>query len=145
MGVHPLIVLVAGILIGDDGRSQSNQDFERLQGSWVAISGEADGQRFPEGAMRGFRMFVHADRITFTPQTNQRESKFELHPSKAPKEIVITPLDGPRKGRSQRGLYAFDKGRLKLCVNNEKDNAPTQFVTKRGDGLRLLVFKRLEL
>ncbi len=51
-------------------------------------------------------------------------------------------LDGPVKGKPQRGIYQLDKDRLVLCINNEKDQPPTEFATKAGDGLRLLTLQR---
>jgi uncharacterized protein (TIGR03067 family) len=144
MKVHSLFVLTGGLLFaaGALPANASDNDREKLQGTWVAVSGEANGQQAPQEAVRGFKMFVRGDRITFTPETDQRESSFKLDPSQHPKAIVITPLDGPRKGRPQRGLYSFEKGYLKLCVNNEKEQSPIEFATKPGDGLRLLVLKR---
>jgi uncharacterized protein (TIGR03067 family) len=144
MRIHALIVLAAALLIapGDPPTNANDNDLGRLQGTWVAISAEADGRKAPKEAVKGFKIFIKANRIMFTPETDKRESSFKLDVSKRPKEIVITPLDGPHKGQPQHGLYSLEKGCLKLCINNEKDRRPTEFVTTPGDGLRLLVLKR---
>ena len=144
MKVRTLLVFAATLLIAAGGppSNASDNDLEKLQGTWVAISLEADGHKAPEDAVKGFKIFIKSDRIIFTPESDKRESSFKLDMSKRPKEIVITPLDGPHKGDPQRGLYSLEKGRLTLCINNETKHPPTGFLTTPGDGLRLLVLKR---
>ena len=144
MKVHACFALATGLLFaaGDSRTIGSDKDVENLQGIWVAVSLEAEGRKAPQEIIRGFKIFIKANRIIFTPDTDKRESSFKVDASKRPKEIVITPLDGPHKGHPQRGLYSFEKDRLKLCVNNEKEQPPAEFVTRPADGLRLIVLKR---
>jgi uncharacterized protein (TIGR03067 family) len=120
------------------------QELEKLQGTWVVISAEADGQKAPDGTVKAFKMVVKGNKLTFNPQAHKRESVFELDPTKLPKQIIVTPLDGPRKGNSQRGLYSLEKGLLTLCLNTDPHGTagpPAEFSTHAGDGLRLLVLK----
>ncbi len=122
----------------------AEQDIEKFQGTWVAVSAEADGKKLPAEAVKDFAMVIEGNKITFNPGTEGRQSTFELDPAKLPKQIILTPLDGPGKGKSQRGLYAFEDGQLKFLVNNDPNGiggVPTGFATHRGDGLRLLVLK----
>jgi len=62
--------------------------------------------------------------------------------TKTPNEIAVRPLVGRSKGRHKRGIYSLVNDYLKVCVNKDKDQLPTEFSTKAGDGLRILVFKR---
>jgi uncharacterized protein (TIGR03067 family) len=119
----------------------------KFQGTWHAVSAEADGTKLPAEAINGFIMVVEGNTIVFTPKVDKRQSTFAVDPTKSPKQIIFTPLDGPRKGETQRAIYAFEGGQLKLLVNNDpngKRDAPTEFSTRRGDGLRLLVLKQAQ-
>jgi hypothetical protein len=49
---------------------------------------------------------------------------------------------GTSKGRPKRGIYSLENEYLRVCVNKDRDQLPTEFSTKSGDGLRILVFKR---
>ena len=139
-----LIVLASILLVAADAppNDGGKQDLKRLQGTWTAVSAEANGQKAPDEVIKGFNVVVRGNKITFTPETDKRESVFELDQTKTPKEIVVTPLDGPHQGKLLRGLYSLEKDLFKLCVDNEQGQPPTEFATKPGDGLRLLVLRR---
>jgi uncharacterized protein (TIGR03067 family) len=122
----------------------AQKDIEKFQGTWQAVSAEADGQKLPAEALEGFEMVVEGHKVSFNPRTENRQSSFEIDLAKAPKQIIVTPLDGPRKGHTLRGLYSFEGGQLKLLINNDpngKGEAPAEFSTRRGDGLRFLILK----
>ncbi|MGH7170934.1 MAG: TIGR03067 domain-containing protein, partial [Gemmataceae bacterium] len=61
-----------------------------------------------------------------------------------PKVVEITKNDGPAKGKPQRAIYELKGNRLKLCVQNGDGKPPTEFATKPGDGLLLLIFQRVK-
>src|SRR5262249_52749226 len=68
----------------------------------------------------------------------KRVATFKLDPSQQPKVIWLTPAD--EKAPPVRGIYGFDEGRLKLCFDNDEGKAvPTDFATKPGSGLTLIV------
>src|SRR5580693_7866222 len=92
MKVHASLVLTTGLLLaaGDSRTIGSDKDVENLQGTWIPVSLEADGRKAPQEVIRGFKIFIKANRIIFTPETDKRESTFKLDASKRPKEIVIT-------------------------------------------------------
>jgi uncharacterized protein (TIGR03067 family) len=150
MKSHPVavIVLLSGLLVAADAppKDAGKKELEKLQGTWVAVSGEHNGAKAPDAAIKGWKMFVNGNKMTFNPQTDEAQVVFELHPAKTPMEIVFTPLDGPRKGESRRAIYAFENELFKLCWDNDEksknDKPPTGFSTKQGDGLWILVARR---
>jgi RNA polymerase sigma factor (sigma-70 family) len=119
-------------------------DRERLQGTWIAVTIEINGQKVAPEPDRPFRVVVKGDRITFNPDTDNRVSTFKLDPDKKPRAILLTPQDGPAKGRTVEGIYAIDPaGRLSLCFDNTQGKTrPAEFATAPGSGLTLLVLER---
>lgn len=149
MKCHAVVVLASVLLVGADAPSDAlKKETEKLQGTWAAVSAEGNGEKAPEEAIKDFRIVIEGNSIIFNPKTQKRESTFELDLTKTPKEIVLTPTDGPRKGKPVRGIYTFEDEILKLCINNDQNKqsgkAPTEFATKPGDGLAVLTLKRQE-
>jgi RNA polymerase sigma factor (sigma-70 family) len=115
----------------------------KLQGTWVAVSAERGGQKAPAAQIKSFTVVIKGDRITFNPDTENRVSTFELDPSKDPKEIDLTPQDGPRKGRTSPGIYSLEGDVLKLCSDNgDGQDRPRAFATQEGTNLFVLILKR---
>jgi uncharacterized protein (TIGR03067 family) len=73
--------------------------------------------------------------------TSVRKSRIRLDPSKSPKEIDITFLDGPGKGSTFPGIYALEKEQLRLCFSHTKDR-PKDFKTERGQLRELVILER---
>ncbi len=96
----------------------------------------------PAEAIKDFTVLITPNKIDFRPKGVNRQSCYKLDPKADPKVIEVTPLDGPAKGKTLRGLYALDGDRLKLCLQNGNGPAPTAFATKSDSGLRLLTLKR---
>ena len=71
------------------------------------------------------------------------KARIELDPSKSPKEIDISILDGPGKGSTFPGIYALEKGQLRVCTSHTKDR-PKDFKTERGQLRELLVLERVK-
>ena len=68
----------------------------------------------------------------------RRESTFELDATTTPGRIAVTPPSG----RPKYGIYSVENDRLKVGIYKDKDQLPTGFATRAGDGLRILIFSR---
>jgi RNA polymerase sigma factor (sigma-70 family) len=132
-------------LLGNESptkKTDKKVDKENIQDTWIAVSAEADGQAAPAEAIKDVTVVITADKVVFNPKGENRVSTYKLDSTKTPKVIVLTPLDGPAKGESLRAIYELKGDRLKLCLQNGKGDPPTEFATKPGTHLRLLVLKR---
>jgi RNA polymerase sigma factor (sigma-70 family) len=117
-------------------------DLKRLQGNWRALSLEYNGVQLAPEAARKFRVVIRNDTITFNPDGAKRVATFKLDPSRRPNVIWLTP-EGAEKTPPVHGIYDSDEGRLKLCFDNDEGKAvPTDFATKPGSGLTLIVLTR---
>jgi hypothetical protein len=69
-----------------------------------------------------------------------------VDPGKNPKHIDVTPLDGSSKDKTVQGIYKLEKGRLFLCIREEKHagkGRPREFVADEQEGLGLGVLERV--
>jgi uncharacterized protein (TIGR03067 family) len=72
---------------------------------------------------------------------------FALNPVKSPKEIDLTFLDGPHKGKRLRGIYQFNpKGAWQICFADPdaKVERPTDVSYSTDEGRTMVVLKRPE-
>ncbi len=123
----------------DSSPAKAPEDQQRLQGTWVAVSGEMNGTPMPA---EEFKLVVRGNRMTFYSSGSgavDNVMTFRLDPTKNPKEMYLTP----EKGQTITAIYALQDGRFKLCAQNKEDaKKPTRFATAPGDGLVFFVFKR---
>jgi RNA polymerase sigma factor (sigma-70 family) len=122
-------------------------DKENIQGTWKVVSLESEGDTTPKAGLPpiGMMLVFKADKIVPTDgkiEKGRQHTYRLLDTKKTPKVIELTPLDEPAKGKPQKAIYELKGDRLKLCVQNGDGKPPTEFATKRGDGLLLLIFER---
>jgi len=123
-----------------------SKETENLAGLWQAVELEANGKRESAEVAKGFRVLIEGDKITFNPDAENRPSRFILDPTNTPKSIDFIPQDGPANGqRLPVGIYSVEGDRLRLCIDKEVKTGrrPTVFETRPGDGLALMVLKRV--
>ena len=53
-------------------------DKENIQGTWFAVSAEADGKKAPPEAIKDFTVVITTDKIVFNPKGENRASNYEL-------------------------------------------------------------------
>lgn len=152
-------VLALGVILGGAGAFTihliatapvaKKTDDENIQGTWKLVSLESGGDTTPKDGLPpiGSMLVFKTDKIVATDGKIEKvvHAYKILDTKKTPKVIEFTPLDDrPSKGKPQKAIYELKEDRLKLCVQNEDGEPPTEFATKRGDGLLLLVFERVK-
>lgn len=108
---------------GKDSAEERKSDHDLIQGTWKRVDGET--------------RFV---RLVFTVETvsmefrdgNKNTHRYKLDPSKKPKTIDITLLEGGEKGTIM-GIYAIEGDTLKMCLCNDlRVDRPTDFEDRPG-------------
>jgi uncharacterized protein (TIGR03067 family) len=130
--------ILEGELLDSEGRSGQGQS---LDGSWKLIAVEAFGREIPALSLRRQRIVweFKGNRLLHRPEIGHlRESTFELDPTTTPGRIAVIPLNG----RPKYGIYSLENDRLRVGIYKDKNQLPTAFSTRAGDGLRILVFRR---
>jgi uncharacterized protein (TIGR03067 family) len=115
----------------------SSGDKEKLQGTWVLVSGEHDGQPIPEDVAKTVKLVFAGDKVTLHHNDQKNEGTFKLAPGKKPKEIDLDMDSGAVKG-----IYQLDGDTLKLANAKPGDERPKEFPKKEGSGLTVATLKR---
>ena len=97
--------------------------------------------------MKSATWTIMADKITVSmPKQGKHDVAYKLDPTKKPKQIDFTPLDGPpnEKGKTGHGLYSLEGDVLKLCMPKgpDADERPTELRTEEGGKAFLITLKR---
>ena len=143
-----LFLFTAGMLIAADGPKQDKEKaVKELQGTWDGVRADQGGNKGQLGVV----WEVKADKIIETRTATGEEIgewKYRIDPTKTPKEIDLTPSVGPAAGKTLKGIYKIEKDTLTICCvagkvkDPETKERPTEFDTKKRDGVLILSFQR---
>ena len=112
-------------------------DKEKLQGTWSLVAGTRDGKAMSEERVKAIQLVIAGDKFAIKNKDRTREFTFKLYPDKKP-----TAIDVDMDGTVGEGIYGLDGDNLKLIHGEASDPRPTEFVSKEGSRLTLMVFKR---
>jgi RNA polymerase sigma factor (sigma-70 family) len=117
---------------------KAKTDKERLQGTWVAVSGEKGGKPAPEDFVKTMKITFAGDKVTFQALEETKEGTFKLGPAKKVKEIDLTHGD-----KTAKGIYRLEGDKLTLCFDDDlKADRPTEFEAGPGMTTVMLVLRR---
>ena len=127
-------------------------EVKELQGEWQAVEVELKGKKLTRDDAEAKTMrFVIKDNGLTVGNTEkagrERKKTFKLDPSKTPKEIDITSLDGQEKDTTAACIYKLEKDRLTICMpyfTKDPSKRPTEFKSGADDGLMLLTLERVK-
>jgi RNA polymerase sigma factor (sigma-70 family) len=121
-------------------------DEEKIQGVWTFDSGKADGQDL-QGAegerIKNSTYEFTAEKLIIKFNEDTREATYKLDPSANPKTLdLVVSIPGGEETRP--GIYKLDGDTLTYCAKRPAgaDERPTEFESKEGSGIVLLVLKR---
>ena len=137
-----LVLFASELLLAQDAAS----DLERMQGSWLVASLFEEGKSVPEKELADLEVTIEKDILTVNEKGKAvAKHQFKLDPAKSPKAIDFTHLIGDDKGKTEPGIYAFEKDQLKVCLYENKKDRPAAFEGKGADGYWIVVLKRKSL
>jgi uncharacterized protein (TIGR03067 family) len=136
------IAVLAGLLVAA-GQGGPKDDLDRLQGDWVCVSMERDGKPIDPDRYKGGVLTMDGDRFTF--KVGDRivsQGIRKLDPSKMPKAVDDTHTIGLFKGRTYKGIYKIEGDTFTTCNGSAGQDRPTEFVSRPGSSLLLVVYRR---
>ena len=134
-----LFCVMAVPVPGDAGKAG-----KEVQGAWHAVELQTSGRPAPQQVLEKTRLEIKGDRMTWqSGGAAARKSRIRLDPTRSPKQIDITALDGPSKGKTFPGIYSLEKGRLRLCYSHTEER-PKEFKTEVGQLRELVILEREE-
>jgi len=134
------IVVVFGLVFAANLPAEEKSDQDRVQGKWKIESGTRGGNPLPDEVKSTIIVFDgNKMKMTFTRdgQEQSREMTFKLDPTAKPKAI-----DVDINGKPGLGIYSLEGDTLKICHGEEGDARPTEFASKEGSKVALIVLKR---
>jgi uncharacterized protein (TIGR03067 family) len=120
----------------------AKEDQEKLQGRWTVIRGEDSGEQLPEQRIKDSDVVIRGDRIRVKSDREPREMAFKLAPTKNPKTIDMTIMEGPEKGKTAYGIYRLEGDVLTIAFAPVGKERPKNFETKQGSKEMMFVMKR---
>ena len=105
---------------------------------------EAEGKPAPAEVVKQMRFTFKGDKLLIKGNfgdDREEECTFKIDPKQSPKHFDFKP---PGKKDPVVGIYELKGDELKLCVQHAggEEGRPTEFATKPGTKLVLIVFKR---
>ena len=134
-----LVLAAAQAVLADDAKD--------LQGTWQVVSLEANGENKAADEFKGWKfVFEGEEGWLVKPEETSQKFKFTLDAAKAPKTIDLIVQDGDDKGKVAPGIYGFNKGQLRLCINifGDPSYRPMDFKTQDRDGAGFAVLERVK-
>jgi uncharacterized protein (TIGR03067 family) len=124
-------------------RQAAKDDLKKLQGTWICVSMEREGDEMPAEAIKGSMVMYEDDRATLYRDGEVfRRALVTLDPARSPKRINSWDLGGPYEDQTNPGIYEVDGDTLKICFSRPGAERPTEFTTKKGPALLYLVYQR---
>ena len=130
-----LPVLLVGLIMGADDKKELDQ----LKGTWTITAFEVGGEGPPE--MKGTFTF-DGQKLRVKLNEMDHEATFKIDPGKKPKEIDVTPGDGPEAGKVLPGIYSISKDELKISLSHEGKERPKSLEGKPEEGNFIMTLKR---
>lgn len=118
-------------------------DTKSLQGTWVIESATLAGRDHTED-FEGMKLTLDGNNYVVDFGKNTDKGTFAVDPAKSPKQIDLTSVEGPFKGKALPGIYDLKGDTLRICANadGKADLRPKAFEAPDKVRSMLLTFKR---
>lgn len=133
---------VAGAQANDN--PELEKEVRKFQGAWTLESSVTGGQEIPRDQLKGFIVIYEGDNHTVKMGDKVIQvGTQKIDPSKSPKTIDVTMIEGPNKGAVMLGIYEIVGDTLKACFDPLGKKRPTEFKSAPGSQNFLNVHKRV--
>jgi uncharacterized protein (TIGR03067 family) len=137
-----LTMLLATILCAGESSEKKalQKELEKLDGSWVPVSYEVDGMKSDEETLKSFGKVVRKNgKYTWS---GGGWGTIVIDPTKTPKHINFSVVDGQGLVRTYEGIYEIDGDRFKECHASPGGERPSEFKTSPSSGHGMMVLQR---
>jgi uncharacterized protein (TIGR03067 family) len=116
---------------------------DALQGTWSLSSFVVNGDKATDDQLRLGRLSIVGDQYAPTFGTVAVGARFTIDPTKTPRTIDFTYLDGPQRGKTVKGIYSIEGDTLTVCRGlSEGEPRPTRFEAPADSEHMLIVWTR---
>lgn len=141
LSVCLVIILLFGTLIAAPAPMDTDQDL--IQGTWKLESVESQGQVSVE-PYKDWTFNIKDDKLTIKIGNRvHNEYTVKIDPDKKPKTIDLIRKVGEQT-LTETGIYELDGDTWKVCNDDSGATRPTEYSTKEGTRLELIMMKRVK-
>jgi len=124
--------------------STAGDDAKPLQGVWIGQSMEADGKPAPAEAAKRMQFTFKGDKLLIRgnfADDREQECTYKVVVKQSPHHLEFSP---PNEKKPILGIFEVKGDQLKICLRHASsaDGRPTEFATKEGSRLVLIVLKK---
>jgi uncharacterized protein (TIGR03067 family) len=144
-----LLGSIGSLLAADLGGEEAKKELQKLQGTWVMVTGELGGKKAADEHVSQSKIVYEGDKMQImvpnqTPETIVAEI-VKIDPAKNPKEMHFVRKNGPNAGKTLVGIYEFEGGdQYKFAFDPSGATILKEFVTKDGTGHIRNTWKRVK-
>ena len=117
-------------------------DAQKLQGTWVMVRGETDGQALPPETVKSARLVIEGNRHTVTVGNDKMVGTHHLDSTTKPKSIDTRDTEGPFKGMTLHGIYRLRGDEFTVCFAGPDKRRPKKFTTEASEAVLLHTWKK---
>jgi uncharacterized protein (TIGR03067 family) len=139
--MHWHLLTVVLVVAAPAPPEKEKKDEEKIQGTWVVVSAE-EGGRVDADKAKDVKLVFDGETVIVKDPRRDEKAKIKLDPAKKPKTIDITPEEKGAPAKVIQGIYELNGDELKLCFTKEGGTRPTEFASKPGGDVSLIVLKR---
>ena len=123
-------------------------ELEKLNGPWEAVDDNMNGQsRNVAWLGRGAKVMIFGRSMIVLNKldaVNYEARLRNLNPSASPAAVDVAVLEDGKGVRTFPAVYKLDGDELRICWWLKDDKKPRPTKLEKGEGLRLLVLKRVK-
>lgn len=133
------VLLILTLLLSCTSRAD---DAKSMDGTWLPSTAELGGEKFPDEVRKSIKLVIGDGKYTVTVGKEPDKGTVKLDPSKKPKSMDITGVEGPTKGKTILAIYEMTGDTLKICYDLSGNARPSAFKTTTGSRLFLVTYHR---
>jgi uncharacterized protein (TIGR03067 family) len=138
----PLAATLLASLMFAPGGDAAKKELAKLQGTWMTVSVEINGQKVEEDFTKD-RLIIKGDTFVLQTGGTKLEGVMSIDPTKDPKTIDTTVTAGQDKGLKSVGIYELKGDTFRVCYCVSINQRPTEFRTTAGSSRALVVYRRV--
>lgn len=132
-------------LVPVQGQDAAKKEVAKLKGEWkIEQIDLGPDQKLPPEALAMFKFKITDDRFIVEVAGQKQEAIYKVDPTKSPKQIDITPQEGPNKDKVGKGIYTLEGDTLKICHSEKGDGRPTEFKVDKETKTGIITLKRIK-
>jgi uncharacterized protein (TIGR03067 family) len=140
MGMNLFVALAAGLSIAAGTSDETQQELDRLQGTWTLASVETKGRELPKDQTTANALVIKGEEFVVTIGAKALPARtLKIDPTKQPKTIDQMSKDKDGKPVVRPGIYELDGDTLRLAFGKER---PKDLKTTPDSDLVITTYRR---